>query len=420
MGPDDNELRLAALRIGHEVADAAVWSRGRCNWVGVPSPRPGAPALAALGPDLYGGTSGIALWLAECGARYEDERLQATALGAIRTALMHASKRTPGIRDGLYEGPAGVAYAAARIAVLVDAEEVRRRAGAVLAARYKNADPPRSADVMSGCAGAVIGLLAVRPVLADAWSLDPAVRLGDELIARRRIAGLGWSWGAPGHRSMQHLCGYAHGAAGIGHAFAELYAATGESRFQDAAHGAFAYERSWFDSTCGMWPDLRGVGRTAPRDAPLPASGSWCNGAAGIALSRIRAAELMPADDLRADLAAALAACARDAAGFLDRSPHDLSLCHGAGGIAEALFTAGSPWADHAVVVLRSGVDFEAGADGAERSPGLLAGRSGVGLLCLRLLDPLVPSVLLVRSGRVDSDVPPFIGSEQSGKGGAT
>ena len=170
----------------------------------------------------------------------------------------------------------------------------------------------------------------------------------------------------------------------------------------------------------GTWPDLRGVARAAPRDAPLPASGSWCNGAAGIALSRIRATELLPAEELRADLAAAVAACARDAAGSLCRAPDDLSLCHGAGGIAEALLAAGEPWAGQAISVLRSGIDPEAGAGGAGRSPGLLAGRSGVGLLCLRLLDPLVPSVLLVRPGQVDSSVSSFIRSEQSGKGGAT
>ena len=115
-----------------------------------------------------------------------------------------------------------------------------------------------------------------------------------------------------------------------------------------------------------------------------------------------------------------MAACARDAAGSLYRAPDDLSLCHGAGGIAEALLAAGEPWAGQAVAVLRSGIDPEAGAGGAGRSPGLLAGRSGVGLLCLRLLDPLVPSVLLVRPGQVDSSVSSFIRSEQSGKGGAT
>ena len=314
MRPEDAAVQDTVIRIAEAVADAAVWFRGRCNWVGAPTARPGAPALAALGPDLYGGTSGISLWLAECAARFGDERLRATALGAIRTALEHAGRQAPGDPDGLYQGPAGVAYAAARVAALLDAEDIRLRADALSASRYRESPLPEGTDVMSGCAGAIIGLLAARPAVGDPWSLDAAIGLGDALIGRRRAVAAGWSWSGTGDRTMHDLCGYAHGAAGIGHAFAELFGATGESRFGDAARAAFAYERSWLDHGSGTWPDLRGVGRAAPRDAPIPASGSWCNGSAGIALSRLRAAELLPVEELRADLATALAACERDAA----------------------------------------------------------------------------------------------------------
>ena len=421
-------MQDTVIRIAEAVADAAVWFRGRCNWVGAPTARPGAPALAALGPDLYGGTSGIAMWLAECAARFGDERLRATALGAIRTALRHAGRPARGDPDGLYQGPAGVAYAAARVAALLDAEDIRLRADALSASRYRESPPPEGADVMSGCAGAIIGLLAARPAVGDPWSLDAAIGLGDALIGRRRAAAAGWSWSGPGDRTMHDLCGYAHGAAGIGHAFAELFGATGESRFGDAARAAFAYERSWLDHGSGTWPDLRGVGRAAPRDAPIPASGSWCNGSAGIALSRLRAAELLPVEELRADLATALAACERDAGEAFDRAHHDLSLCHGACGTAEALLAAAAGNEERraglAAAVSRWGAELDASAGRAGRAPavppGLLLGPAGMGLLCLRLLDPRVPSALLVRSGQVDSGVAPFIGSEQSGKGGAT
>lgn len=408
MGPEGVALQDTAMRIADSVADAAVWFRGRCNWVGAPSARSGTPALAALGSDLYGGTSGIALWLAECALRSDDQRLRATALGAIRAALEHVDRAAPSDADGLYQGAAGVAYAAARVALLLDADDIRLKAAALAGSRYRDMAPPRGTDVMSGCAGAIIGLLAVRPALADPWSLDAAVRLGDEVIARRHAAAPGWSWSAPGDRSMHHLCGYAHGAAGIGHALVELYGATGESRFDHAARRAFAYERSWLDPGSGTWPDLRGVARGAAPDAPIPASSSWCNGAAGIALSRIRAAELLRTEELREDAAAALAACERDACEQSGRAHHDLSLCHGAGGIAEALLTSATSAkrrADLAAAVSQWVIDLDAGADEAGRtlavSPGLLLGLPGVGLLCLRLIDPLVPSALLVRPGQV-------------------
>ena len=94
----------------------------------------GRAGVAALGPDLYGGTSGVALFLAEAGARLDDDRLRATALGAIRLALDHAGRIDPELRTACTAGPIGIAYAAARVAGLLAAEDVRRGARELLAA----------------------------------------------------------------------------------------------------------------------------------------------------------------------------------------------------------------------------------------------------------------------------------------------
>ena len=48
---------------------------------------PLTPTVAALGPDLYGGTAGIGLFLAQLHTRMEDDAVRATALGAIRQSL---------------------------------------------------------------------------------------------------------------------------------------------------------------------------------------------------------------------------------------------------------------------------------------------------------------------------------------------
>ena len=110
---------------------------------------------------------------------------------------------------------------------------------------------------------------------------------------------------------MHNLCGYAHGAAGVGHALAELAVVTGDARYGEAAARAFDYERAWLDPLRGTWADLRGIGRRVGRDAPVPAADSWCNGAPGIALSRMRAAELLGGAALLRDGDIALAACER-------------------------------------------------------------------------------------------------------------
>ena len=52
--------------------------------------RSGDAVTEALGPDLYAGTSGVALFLAEAGRRLDEPRFRATALRAIRLALEQA------------------------------------------------------------------------------------------------------------------------------------------------------------------------------------------------------------------------------------------------------------------------------------------------------------------------------------------
>jgi lantibiotic modifying enzyme len=88
----------------------------------------------------------------------------------------------------------------------------------------------------------------------------------------------------------------------MGLALIEAGTALGDDRFVDAGARAFAYEASVFDEAARNWPDFRAG---AP---PGSCYTSWCNGAPGIALARLRALEVAPShadasrwrDDLRA------------------------------------------------------------------------------------------------------------------------
>jgi len=411
MSSDDTEFLAAAGELGHRIADSAISFEGRCNWIGAV---PDAPrqseffvAHAALGTDLYEGTSGVALFLAEAGVKLDDARLRATALEAIHHSMAHAGRVDPHARDGLYTGVIGIAYAAARVAGLLEADHLLTRAHDLLLEWRREEIRTEASDVMSGCAGAVTGLVAISALIDEPWILDSAVELGEELAARAEISGAGWSWAAPRRHSDYNLCGYSHGAAGIGHAFVELFGVTGDARFREAGERAFDYERSWFDPRSGTWPDLRGVARQAGRDAPMPTPGfSWCNGMPGIALSRLRATELLGSAVIRRDAALALAACERHGAELLAGTPDDFSLCHGAAGAADVLLYAGSENLGRlAAEIGRQGIERHLGPEAAPfpcgvavgETPALMLGSAGVGMFYLRLSDPGVGSPLLVR-----------------------
>jgi lantibiotic modifying enzyme len=356
----------------------------------------------ALGPTAYAGTSGVGLFLAQLAAVTGDVAARRTAIGALRHALDHALERQAADRDGLHAGVVGIALAATRAAALLDEEEPRARARGLLSEVGAGSSLGSCPDVVMGIAGTAIGLLALGEAFGDQELVERAAETGEQLIDRATVTRHGWSWGSPGPRYPHHLCGLSHGAAGIGWALLELFAATGDERFRRGARGAFDYERSWLDTATGTWPDLRLRGQRRGRVSAggSPATGTWCHGEAGIALTRLRAVALLGSDPDRRDADIALEATRRHVAGLLPHEVEDLSLCHGAAGAADVLLCGGRR--SHEAVELGHAMLERYGASGARwpcgvpqgTTPGLFLGLSGIAWWFLRLHDDRVRSPL--------------------------
>jgi lantibiotic modifying enzyme len=386
----DAALVDLASAIGRRIVEEAVWHDGRCTWIGATAdPRqPWRLKYRALGPRVYEGTAGVALFLAQLGTLTGDASARRTAVGALRHALDRAPALPGADRDGLYAGLVGVALAAARAAAWLDQPELDAGARALMANVELPDAPGRCPDVMMGAAGTAIGLLA----LARAWD-DPAlarraVGIGDGLLARATVGARGWSW------ARRQVCGLAHGAGGIGWALLELSTATGDERFRTAATGAFAYERSWLDRTSGTWPDLRipGPRRSASQLVRSPATGTWCRGEAGIAQTRLPASDTAA----RRDADVALATTRRHVARLLEREVEDFSLCHGAAGAGDVLVGVGEATGLEEVALERHGdgrPPWPCGVPGGT-TPGLFLGTSGIGWWLLRVHDGRLPSPL--------------------------
>ena len=221
----------AAGTIARAIAASAVWDGGRCNWVGA-SPRQDARGghgdrVARGGPVRRDERRGAVPRRGRCPAR---GRRAAAAASRRRsgTRSTYAGRIGAEQRDGLYLGPIGVAYAAARVAGILDSAPTLTAARELLRAWRRDAGRSPSSDVMSGCAGAVVGLVALADLFEERSLLAEATRIGDELLARASREPAGWSWAQPGRGAMHHLCGFSHGAAGIGLALAELFAVTGD------------------------------------------------------------------------------------------------------------------------------------------------------------------------------------------------
>ena len=417
--------------LGSRLVRSALWHGERCtwlgsedhlNWVGT------APVYqaASLAPNLYTGTGGVALFLAELFHHTGEPSFQRTALGALRQTvrgLEHAASKTTSGGDplfpGYFGGAAGLAVASRRIAALCPADDLAERTQALFLSSLEGSLERWENDLVTGVAGALLGLATLGKTHDPAPLLPHIDRCVRALATTARRQGPVASWASPAFPRTHHLTGYLHGTAGIAHAFLEAFTLNSDPRVLELAEAAFAYEDGWFDADQGTWPDLRNLQRgEAPRTWPT----SWCHGAAGIALARARAFEITGRDPHRHMARVAIESVMRDVRSTLEDGGGNFSLAEGLPGSLDAAFLAAqrieegleSPLEDLAQAVADEGIHRHlereipwAGGVASGESPGLFVGLAGIGHSYLRRAAPATPSPLFCEPPNVESSSKP-------------
>ena len=155
MTVDARGAESVAARIADHLCDTALRHGDRCTWMGVTQDADDGSeqvdfTYGTLGPDLYGGTSGVALFLSEACRHAGYRRWRDTALAGIAQGLDQLDSLVPPAGAGFYTGSVGVAYAAARISRLLERADLEARAIAVLDRLDRAADGEAVADLVSG------------------------------------------------------------------------------------------------------------------------------------------------------------------------------------------------------------------------------------------------------------------------------
>ena len=356
--------------------------------------------LVVLGPDLYNGACGIALFLAAHAAvanSTSSKTLAAAAIARLRELLRGRNPRRiarlVGLGGGL--GLGSIVYSLAVISTLLDDDDVlldAHAAAELITQDVISAD--RQLDVLGGSAGAILGLLRLYRQTGSSDVLERATNCGRHLLAEHRVGPTGRrSWTPPG--SDGPLNGMSHGAAGFAYALAALASATGCEEFVSAATECVAFENATFDAQRNNWPDLRGTGAIW--------RSKWCYGAPGIGLARAAMTKhpALSGELVRTDVRNALAGVE-----YVWPGPTD-TLCCGTLGSIEFLWEAGGVLGRNdlreqasqrllsVVETARSSGDYRWTSGTSRFNLGLFRGIAGVGYTVLRRVEPSLPNVLI-------------------------
>ena len=400
----------------------AIWHGELCNWVG-----PSMECIEGqwkaveknLGPDLYSGTAGIALFLTEFYTQRPLLSVKQTAEAALRHAVNNMHKMLDSTRAGYYCGLLGVADVALRCEEAFDQSDWSHVASRLIDELVQIGPNAHGIDVIMGSAGAIPALIGLYQRTGNEALLDLANKHANQLleIAVHQPQGCSWDTLNTGDQHS-HLTGYAHGTAGVALAFAEIYRTTGEARYKDAAIAGFAYEESKFDSEQQNWPDFRDLELQGISADQKVCAVAWCHGSAGIGITRLRAQSILGSEKLCAEANTAVTTTRRQLDNYLQHNGFDFTYCHGVIGDLELLLQADDyigtnqhrdyiyqvlQWAIHTYETTEQ--KWPCGVPEAGESPSLFLGTAGIGHFMLRASMPKVVSSVLTPSSCTDGHV---------------
>lgn len=458
-GSADRIFLEEAVAIGEQLLGRRVFARdGSFAWIG-PSgygTELNPLRLDKLGPFLYDGTSGIALFLAALHRTLgQDSGFGQAALEALsplrrkmrELAADPARADRLSLRIGGLLGVGSLIYAFLTIGELLNVREFEDEAHdltALLTSARIGQD--QRVRIQTGSAGAILAMMKLHvrrpgPNRDGRTPLQIASECAEHLVRERMsFEGLPRAWRlSPG---KPPLMGFSYGAAGIVYALSQFHRVKPDPRIREAAEEGLAFvlgfyspeRRSWRDlraefearfqdPSSGTWKDWWFSGAQKPEEllegsAQGPASGfrdpfpsSWCHGSAGTSLGLLAYHEPFGRPEVRVQAESAVRSLTElvDASAYADKGAVDL--CCGHMGRVEVLLEASRRLQDGGIresartlalrVVRRAGKEGShelSAARGANIfAPGLFQGIAGVGYALLRLVYPdRLPCLLLL------------------------
>lgn len=371
--------------------------------------------------SIYSGSAGVAFFFLELFKQAQDQRYMDAAVQGMKWVVNYC-ETNPSSYYSFFTGRMGISYVLVRMYEFTGESRYMEQALATARACTEFLASPQGVDdLINGTSGALLGLLHLHAAAGEEWILEAIDAYIKYLVESALHGPKGLYWDRT-ENAISGLCGFSHGAAGLGFVFLELGHYFQNETFYKLAEQAFLYERHFFKETLSNWPDLRkGIFTDEDKENHKKAflekdldffttggdMNAWCHGAAGIGLSRLRAFQLLNKkiyeDEARVAIKKTTITNVET-----DIPEPTFTLCHGGGGNAELFIYAyqifnENQYLELAEKVARKATEFyeknkyfysgfHYGGDKQDRS--LFMGNAGIGYFYLRLLNPIqVPSI---------------------------
>lgn len=430
----DKELVLnEAIRIGNQLLEEAKSDADGLYWETMDMDMDRNISFRVL-ETLYSGSVGVVLFFQELYRVTGDKQYLETAVKGMDWTIAYCRKNPP-TYFALITGRMGVPLALTRMhefAGETDKPDGYYLKNALELARpYYDTKPGTGVDdLIGGTSGTLLGLMHLHAATArqfpedESWLLESIDSIAKGLIQSAHHGPRGLYWDLS-DKQIDGLCGFSHGAAGLGFVFLEIGRYFQNDTYYKLAEQAFLYEQYYFKEEIQNWPDLRkGIYTDEDREEHLTAyregnndffteSGNmsaWCHGAPGIGLARVRAYQLLGKESYKKDTEIAVKTTSLGVISADDpERSYSHILCHGGGGNADLFIDAYRVLGQDSFLELAANAATNAvkswqknkyylpgfGYGGTTEDRSLFMGIAGVGYFYLRLLDPhTVPSVL--------------------------
>ncbi|MBU5334611.1 type 2 lanthipeptide synthetase LanM family protein [Anaerocolumna aminovalerica] len=295
-----NFLQNKCIQIIEKIKNNAIYTpnKTKVNWIGISMG--GIDEIrwnvVPLSYTLYDGVGGIAVFLHAYSKTFKDETykslcecVDATLEEHLNDILLMNNEFGVDFNSGGFTGECSLMYVFLTLYEVTSNENYLENAKKL----YKIVEAQTQADIkdevendiIAGTAGTILTLLKMYDICRDEQYLKLAIKAGYVLVKNGEKEGERIGWTLPGQ--PYSVSGLSHGFSGIALSLFKLAKVSGIQFFHDIGVEAILEENSMYKKQFGNWADRRVFkGKSGEEIGNNPVT--WCHGAAGILLARIK------------------------------------------------------------------------------------------------------------------------------------